>query len=344
LKKDNYLLPSAKRTYSKSFDPKQLKRDVSWKLDIAGKQKLLAKRLLKNRLSLKICPACKKNKFSLFANIFEYPYNQCLNCGHIFSAKPPKPEYVKKLYTALDKKNKAVQSQIYAVKGLFKIRVKNIAKPKVEFVTKNLPSKGKWVDVGCGTGEIVYAAQALGWKALGIESDASETNFAKKMGINLVNTFITEDNSSDYISDAQVVSLFNILEHIIDPLELLKSLAKKVPQGCRFVIEVPRHPSLSSFANRAFPEMACRHIYSPDHLHAFTEKSIELILKKSGLNAQHIWLFGQDFYEVISSISALKNIKNNSLFETILQSSEKIQNEIDKNNLSDSMLIIAKKE
>ncbi len=344
MKNDNYIIPKTKRTYNKPFDPKKLKRDVSWKLDIANKQKLLAKSLLKNRLSLKACPACKNNKFSLFANIFGYPYNQCLSCGHIFSAKPPKPEYVKKLYTALDKKNKAVQSEIYAIEELFKIRVENIAKPKVKFVTKNLASKGKWVDVGCGTGEIVYAAQSLGWKALGIESDKCETDFAKKMGINLINTFITQDNSSDYISDAKVISLFNVLEHIINPLELLKSLSQNAPQGCNFVIEVPRHPSLSSFANRAFPEMACRHIYSPDHLHAFTEKSIELILKKSGLTAKHIWLFGQDFYEVASSIAALNNIKDDSLFKTILQAADSIQNEIDKNNLSDCMLIIAKKD
>ncbi len=340
---NNFLLPNARRTYGKPFDCRRLRRDIAWKLDIAAKQKKLSQEFSKNRIALTECPVCQSKDFSLFAEIFDYPYVECSSCGHIFSQKPPVAQNVQDLYTSSDKTKKAVQAEIYVDKELFLTRVKEIALPKVKYVTERLPGKGGWVDVGCGVGEIVLAAKNLGWDATGVESDKTETDFAKEMGINLVNTLITEENAGKYAADAAVISLFNVLEHIASPVDLVKSLAKSAAYGCNFVFEIPRHPSLSSFTNRAFPEMACRHIYPPDHLHIFTEQSINIILEKAGLAAEHIWLFGQDFYEAVSSISVLNKASEDRLMDLILNSSNGIQEKIDQSNLSDIMILIAKK-
>ena len=333
----------AERIYGKNIDLQKLNRNVSWKLDIAAKQEKLASRLMSDRLKLTACPICRCEEFHIFVEVFAYPYCECTNCGHIFSQKPPHPDAIKGLYTADDKEKASVQAEVYTNKDLFALRVETIAKPKVKYVTERVPKKGKWVDFGCGVGEIVSAAEAAGWEAIGLESDPEETEFANARGINVKNVFISGNNIKEYVENAVVVSFFNILEHLLDPQEFLKAITSTIPKDAHVVIEVPRHPSISSFTNRTFPEMASRHIYSPDHLHVFTEKSIDFALKENDLLPQNIWLFGQDFYEMASSMVAKNNGTVSELHDEILKNSNCIQKAIDESELSDTMIIIAKK-
>jgi len=342
MKEENKSLIKAKRSYSKEIDLSRLNRTISWKLDMAAKQKKLAKALIKDRLELKACPICKCKDFALFVEISHYPYCECANCGHIFSQKPPRPEAIKGLYAANEDK-KSGQSKICTVKELFSVRIETIAAPKVQYITERVPSKGKWVDIGCGVGEVLVAAKAKGWQVLGIESDHEKIKFAKMMGVDIINTFITQENISEYIKDATVISLFNLLEHILYPDKLLKAVVNAVPSNTHIVIDVPRHPSLSALANCSFPDMISRHIYPPDHLHIFTEKSIGLLLKKNGLIAESIWLFGQDFYEVVSSMAAKNGSEKKDFLEKALKNANQIQAAIDKSGLSDTMIIISRK-
>ena len=53
--------------------------------------------------------------------------------------------------------------------------------------------------------------------------------------------------------------------------------------GSYFFFEVPRWPSISAVANKCFPELSSRNIYSPDHLHIFSDKSIGIMLDNSNL-------------------------------------------------------------
>jgi SAM-dependent methyltransferase len=338
-------LAEAERSYSKMIDLRQLNRSVSWKLDIAAKQKKLANALLQERLELKACPICQSKEFHLFVEVFHYSYCECASCGHIFSHRPPRPEAIKRLYSTTEKSRKSIQAEVYIDKDMFSKRVEIIANPKVQYVAERC-SKGKWVDIGCGVGEIVVAAKNHGWEAIGVESDPEESAFANMMGANVKNVFITEDNVTQYVKDAIVVSLFNILEHLIAPDDFLGAIADAVPSGTHIVIEVPRHPSCSSLANLCFPDMASRHICPPDHLHIFTEKSIGLVLERNNLVAEHVWLFGQDFYEIVSSILAAKGNCDESLvlLEQIFRAASDIQRAIDYCQLSDTMIIICMKK
>ncbi|OGT06716.1 MAG: hypothetical protein A2103_01115 [Gammaproteobacteria bacterium GWF2_41_13] len=336
-------LSHIERTYSKSIDFTKLNRDTAWRVKVAAQQRALSEKLLNDRLILHSCPICKNNKFKLFVEIYGYPYCECNDCGHIFSQKPPSPQAIKKLYMLSGGENKSVQTHIYVNKELFAKRVTVIAEPKVQYVTKRVLNKGKWIDIGCGTGEILYAAKAQGWDALGIESDLEEVNFAKEMGMNVEQLFLGPENVGEYVKDATIVSLVNILEHLLEPKMLMKAIAGSISQEARIVIEIPRHPSLSSFANKVFPDLAVRHIYAPDHLHIFTEKSVEILLTESGLVPESLWLFGQDFYEVISSMASLDGCENTIFFEEILRGVCSTQEAIDKMDLGDTAVIICKK-
>lgn len=341
--KEFYTICNIERKYSKKFDNKSLKRDNNWKLKIAKLQKELSSKLKNSQKILKSCPICKSINFSFFVKTYGFKYVECNSCGHIFCQTPAKNEAIKALYENDKKLPKSSQSEIYLNPDLLKKRINDIATPKVKFLTERIKKLGKWMDIGCGAGELIIAANNLGWKSVGIESDPDEVVAAQKNGINVRNVFLNEKNVAKYIKDFDVISLINVLEHIPLPLEFLHSISKVIKKNTFLLIEVPRHPSLSSLSSSLFPNYSHRHIYPPDHLHIFTEKSISLILENSKLKPVAIWCFGQDVTELFSSLAIFGDLKNNKLFDNILNISNKIQSVVDKNNLSDTMLLIVKK-
>ena len=60
---------------------------------------------------------------------------------------------------------------------------KQVVAPKIKFVLNQFPKKftGKWLDVGCGTGELIKEIKEYGWESNGIDNNKSSINFAKKI-------------------------------------------------------------------------------------------------------------------------------------------------------------------
>lgn len=200
-----------------------------------------------------------------------------------------------------------------------------------------------WIDIGCGTGEILFSAKKMGYNIRGIDSDEKEVEFATSKGLNVFCDYITADNASKYINEGDIISLFNVLEHLENPKELIKNISDNIEEGTFVVLEVPRHPSISSLSNLIFNEVACRHIYPPDHMHIFTEESMEKMVKEANLEPISIWNFGQDAYDLITSALASRNINASKFTDRLLESVPLLQKSVDESGLSDTMIIICKK-
>lgn len=334
------------KKYSKPIDLNDLGRSTIWRKEIANDQKLLAGKFFSTTDRLNYCPICKCKESNHYVEVYEFVYNECINCGHIFCSTRPSIEKSENLYKA-DSDEKSVQAKVYLDEKLYLKRTKSIAEPKVDYIIENLPkikslNDLKWVDVGSGAGEILSACKKRGINAVGVESDPNEAIFATQRGLNVINKMINENNSLEIIGDADIVSAFNVLEHVHDPINFLRNLSSGI-DDCIIVFEVPRHPSISSFLNQCFPDQACRHIYPPDHLHIFTESSIKFMLDSCDLQLKSVWYFGQDFYEMVNSCASEANYESKFLLE-ILKLSNKMQEIIDQSELGDTALIIAEKK
>ena len=344
-----YIIENAKRSYFKEFNAASLNRDFQWENDIALKQKELAYKIKDKRDFISNCPVCKFNETQGFVSIYDYEYSECLNCGHIFLKTPPNEEAYIELYSGEETDTNSIQDEIYTIDEIFNSRLNNIAFPKVNFVEESLrlseDVKGKWVDIGSGGGELLYAVNKRGWKGIGVESDKKLSKYSQKLGLDIISEPLNHTNVSDIItSETQVVSLINVLEHIREPQDFLKMIADNMTSRSYLLLEIPRHPSISSLSCQAFPEFTRRHIYVPDHLHIFTEKSVEILLGKQGLTPLFIWCFGQDISELFTSVILKSNIKSSELNSKIFSISGNLQKIVDENNLSDTMLILSIRE
>jgi SAM-dependent methyltransferase len=146
-------------------------------------------------------------------------------------------------------------------------------------------STGVIYDVGCGDGEFLRVLCAAAPDVVGIGIDPSCTPTTKGNVSLIQDTF----NSSSIESDAQLVLLRHVLEHLEDPLDFLKTLRQAMSNGLLFV-EVPDFEWI--LANRAFWDLSYEHCnyFTPQALQfALESADFEIIEQKRSFGNQYQW-------------------------------------------------------
>ncbi len=193
---------------------------------------------------IKIIPLCEKDA--------DYIYSKCETCGIGFFSNAPEGDG--KFYKALQ------QNPWYYRKG--KWEYKEIA---------NLVKVGDNVlDVGCGIGEFAdcITAGAL-FTGLEINAEAAETaaRYGRRVLIQSVDAHAI-DNCNIY----DIVCSFQVMEHVSEPLPLLRSMYRLVKPGGFLVIAVPNNDSYIGSHPNAILNMP------PHHMLRWNESS----LRKAG--------------------------------------------------------------
>jgi SAM-dependent methyltransferase len=324
------------RRQGKRMDMRSLHRTIEWRREMGRRHEESARRL-KPAVIVARCPACDATKHSVFVVIFGFAYHECGSCGHLFLQNPPSAEAIATLY-----QGETVQAAVYVGDELFRRRVDQISRPKAEFCREYVEPGEIWFDVGCGTGELLSAARELGFSPRGCEADPAHVRFARGQQLDVIEGYV-DRLPSDVAGGVRVLSLLNLLEHIPEPRVWLERMTAPLRVGAHVLVEVPRHPSLSSLSNLLYPALASRHIYPPDHMHIFTERSLEHVLGVCGLEARALWVFGQDFQELMYSSAASAGLAESAFFHQLLDATNSIQRAIDDENLCDVLLVLAQK-
>lgn len=167
---------------------------------------------------------------------------------------------------------------------------------------KDLPKKANILDYGCGDGYIInnlinYRQDII---CTGVDLDDFEKktkdikNF-KFLQIEKDAKLPFADNSFD------AVIMNHVLEHIPDPLNLLKELLRVLNSGGKIYIETPNTRSL--FLPSLLDDAAPLNFYDDyTHIRPFTKKSLNKILKHSGFQIKKIGIFRNYFYLIISPL------------------------------------------
>jgi SAM-dependent methyltransferase len=105
------------------------------------------------------------------------------------------------------------------------------------------PAANSLLDFGSGKGQFLAVAKTKGWKGLGIETARERANFAaEKYGVEVLSEFYESGRIST--GDFDLITLNHVLEHLPEPIEVIKSLLEEnlSPNGMVY-IEVPRADS-----------------------------------------------------------------------------------------------------
>jgi SAM-dependent methyltransferase len=124
---------------------------------------------------------------------------------------------------------------------------------------------------------MLAALDRRGWRVLGIERNEAIAEVARRaLGIEIVTTPVEA-----LPTDAQfdLIIMFQVLEHIGEPVTLLKECAKRLAPGGRIIMNVP---NFSSWQSR-FAGSKWLHLDVPRHLVHFTPQTLAATLERAGL-------------------------------------------------------------
>ena len=223
--------------------------------------------------TLTACPYCgsadctlaykEAQDWSFYSAPGKWSYWDCSGCGALYLSPRPKEAYIGKAYasyythdTSFGDISQKLRTQLKNeyLSHLFGIDIRpRFNLPKcLSFLLKpfqhliNVPfglrqladlPKGKLLDVGCGSGASLKAAQQLGWDVIGLEVDPAAVQAARSIGLNII--------EGDYKQLSQFTDCFDcivcshVLEHVYSPLKMIGLLKKALRPGGVLLLSLP---------------------------------------------------------------------------------------------------------
>jgi 2-polyprenyl-3-methyl-5-hydroxy-6-metoxy-1,4-benzoquinol methylase len=135
---------------------------------------------------------------------------------------------------------------------------------------------GRLLDVGCGSGEWLRGMRELGWQVEGLDFDKEAVSAARQQGLTVHWGTLAAQRFPDACFDA--VALHHVIEHVPDPLGLLKECRRILKPRGSLVLATPNN---QSWGHRIFKEH-WRGLEPPRHLHLMSPSAMRRFLTDAG--------------------------------------------------------------
>lgn len=177
------------------------------------------------------CPICNdaaEKKFLCKVNIIYgtvFDLVECASCGLIYLDPMPTPEQLNVFYSAsyynFDKEREEGKGLAFA---------KHLQRWK---------KQGRFLDVGCATGFFINGIrQNSNWEVYGTDFGESAVRFAKEqLHLDVRHGDLAEAGFEDGFFD--FVHVNNVLEHVLNPVSLLRECRRIIKPGGIFFLSVP---------------------------------------------------------------------------------------------------------
>lgn len=229
---------------------------------------------------------------------------QCTNCGLYQLFPLPTVEEDAKYYD--ENPHDRTITPDFSVADIYrKFEFQNCS--RVEYLKKfGLDKNWKILDFGCGYGFFIEMMEKEGFSLDGIEISEDKLNVCKlRMGekskriwdINLLREELPCDMKSKY----DMVTMFHLLEHISQPVLLLKKVKEMIKMGGYLVVEVPNVHNKMMKASSAFNDF----FYIRDHVAYYTSELLENLLTSIGFDT--ILIRGNQVYGLTNHMNWIIN-------------------------------------
>ena len=236
---------------------------------------------LSGQLNLIPCEICGSNQFSpVCESHLVSPVVQCSICGLQFVNPIPGKEYLNQLYQQEGEENLYYKNYIQERTDRKKSYNKHYFR-RLKLIEKYLDGKGKLLDIGCGGGFFLNAAQEDGWDAHGIDIVPDFVKFAREeLGLKNVHCGSLEESQFEK-NFFDVIVLWDLIEHLPHPMAFLKIINKILRPGGLIIIWTPNAKNAVWLKENWFG-------YKPSqHLYFFTSATLNKILQSTGFHVEY---------------------------------------------------------
>lgn len=238
------------------------------------------------------CPLCGGKNWKLLYPLGVLKVHQCNDCSMMFLNPCLMPEEQKMIFSSKEFLTKVSSffADYYEDSSWVTPKTSAIYTSAIEAAEAITPSKGKWLDVGCGKGSFLTIAKSRGWQAFGLEPNFDTAKRLREShGIEVYAEDFFEAKLPENSFDA--ISLWDLIEHTPDPARWMKRCLQLLKPGGLFVIATPNHHSfldiIAAIAYRltmGSSDYALRKLYTVDHTLYLTDATLKSLYERSGFD------------------------------------------------------------
>ncbi|OFX17430.1 MAG: hypothetical protein A2033_07840 [Bacteroidetes bacterium GWA2_31_9] len=213
----------------------------------------------------KKCLSCSNERYIKSFKYESYGLIKCDNCGLIFMKQIPTKKELDLFYNTYSYVTEQEVSPI---------TIKRYHSLLDEF--EKFKKTNRIFDVGCGQGFFLKEAIKRGWKVFGTEFSPAAIEICKNRGIEMK---IGKLNPSDFKPNSfDIITSFEVLEHINNPKEEMENIAKLLRFEGLFYCTTPNFNSLVTryIKNKSYI------ISYPEHLIYFTKTTLNHLIINAG--------------------------------------------------------------
>ncbi|HEV7732154.1 MAG TPA: class I SAM-dependent methyltransferase [Candidatus Binatia bacterium] len=224
------------------------------------------------------CPACGADAFRFAFLKRGCRFERCLRCG----VMRQNPQIVDLAEAYADAYRTGEYAFFASATGIRRA----IAELRLRAVMRAHPRARRWLDLGASTGAFVAAAGAAlatrgdGGVAEGVEFAPEAVAAARAEGL-----AVFQSTVEDFVVETpyDVITAFDVLEHLRDPAVLLERARSWLAPGGILAVTVPNLGSVPSL-------FMGRHWYfiAPDHLHYFDAGTLRQVFQRNGFAVRDI--------------------------------------------------------
>lgn len=159
---------------------------------------------------------------------------------------------------------------------------------KYQLFDKYKKSRGERIlEVGCSAGFFLKYGKKIGWNVLGIEPAIHAYDYAKNLGINVINSTY-EEIDNDALDNFDVIYSAYVLEHLPNPQNFIKKSWELLKRGGLLVTEIPNdfNPLQELYLKSIKNEPYWVSVKPPlEHLNYFNVSSFSKLLSKNKFDA-----------------------------------------------------------
>lgn len=231
------------------------------------------------------CPLCGSDSWSLF-KVYRTPEDyqhifgpgglrqqvvKCSDCGLVYNnPRPPQEAFLAMSST---------DPSSYRPFDVLVERRSEFFRSELALIRKLVP-RGRWLDIGCNYGVMMHIVREAGYEVYGNDVQARLIEIARER-FELENTMLGELMDLDLPAEHfDVISAYAVLEHVYDPMPLLRESRRLLAPGGVFRCEVPNVESRHARTVDAW--------WGPYHFTYFSPTTLTTALKEAGFRTLEI--------------------------------------------------------
>jgi SAM-dependent methyltransferase len=230
------------------------------------------------------CPLCGSGTSVPILAYRAHHLGRCRACDMVYATTRPTDQELDDLYSS------------YPIKAdlspITRIRFTELLSGMEAYRNTN-----RILDVGSGSGFFLDVAATQGWSVYGVEYDPAIVHACAQRGIIMQQGSFDPDSWD--LASFDVLTSFEVLEHVMDPHSEVAKFARSVRPGGLLYITTPNYNALSRWLSHPTWNI----INYPEHLNYFTPRSLDRLLREHGFIKVRAMTTGISISRVRSSMT-----------------------------------------